>query len=208
MTAVSDLIYEPISKSTNGIGYSINPVDNLLSKIPKCWFDVLGKIQNIYGWKDATIAGGALRDLDLGRAIKDVDIFVPSVLINAADLLKQEFPTCYITEKNHIINSNSVVHQNGVNIGGPIPSHFEFYMNGWRFEITQCIIPFIQKEIIRSFDVGLCMIALHDGNIYRASGYITDAINNTISILNDTGGSVLHAERIQNKYEGWNIISP
>jgi hypothetical protein len=43
--------------------------------IPQRWKDVLTALQK-NGFPEAIIAGGALRDLDHGREIKDVDIFV------------------------------------------------------------------------------------------------------------------------------------
>src|SRR3569623_1528091 len=45
-----------------------------IADIPERWQTVLRYVQNVA--PDAVIAGGALRDLDNGRPVKDIDIFV------------------------------------------------------------------------------------------------------------------------------------
>ena len=42
--------------------------------IPSSWRELLGEIREVA--PDAVIAGGALRDRDNGRPIKDLDVFV------------------------------------------------------------------------------------------------------------------------------------
>jgi len=44
--------------------------------IPQEWKDMLGRVQKLF--PGAKIAGGCLRDLDHGKPIKDVDIFIPT----------------------------------------------------------------------------------------------------------------------------------
>lgn len=67
------------------------------TSIPQIWKDTLSKIQQVF--PGAVIAGGCLRDLDHGKPIKDVDIFVPIYSTTDATLndidatLKSLFPT-------------------------------------------------------------------------------------------------------------------
>ena len=44
-------------------------------QIPQEWREVLSKVQEVF--PTAVIAGGALRDLEYNRPVKDVDIFIP-----------------------------------------------------------------------------------------------------------------------------------
>ena len=47
----------------------------LENQIPNEWKEVLAKLQTVFS--EAIIGGGALRDLDYDKSVKDVDIFIP-----------------------------------------------------------------------------------------------------------------------------------
>jgi hypothetical protein len=173
-------------------------------KVPDAWIDVLGKIRSEQSWATATLAGGALRDTDNGRQIKDVDIFITYLSDNdhTGRLLSSCLPNVIVTAIEHNVHNTSMVGAAGIN-------HFVFEQDGWKFEISQSTLPnFDYKVLLDSFDIGLCMIALDQNNkVYRAPEYKKDVANKTITIVRDTGGRELdHAERIQRKYNGWAIV--
>lgn len=195
MSTADDLLFAPI-----GVKASI--------MIPQMWLKVLHEIQNQPAWNNAILSGGALRDLDNGRPVKDVDIFVP-FLDNESAAKKLEDVISKLPDPNgtelyemeHNVNNTSQVGQTGI-------SHFIFKQDGWSFEISQTVASFNYQSLLDSFDIGLCMISIDDNdNIYRADHYKTDKTNQTITIVNHTGGKEqVHAERILAKYSGWRII--
>jgi hypothetical protein len=194
----TDLIYAPIQNNS----YNILPGQTEI-RVPQGWLDVLSKIQN--EWPVATIAGGALRDLDLGRPIKDVDVFIPYSVDSFSRLAK-------MMKSNFNVYVDKIEHEMGgicsrLAVGAQAPSHFIFYYHGWKFEVTQKLEAYQQNTIIDSFDLGICMICLVNGNIYRSPHYITDVTNKTMTVIHDTGGQEhTHANRIEYKYRGWTFI--
>jgi hypothetical protein len=188
---VDDILFSPI-RSVSDI------------KIPECWLDVIGKIRShTPKLGNATIAGGALRDLDLGRAIKDVDIFIPNVA-NLEDVLLNALDDVEYTSWNPIHHVSAKA--SAANIG-VILDHYQFEVNGWRFEAIPIVNPFTQKTIIEQFDLGLCMITLDGDTVYRAPEYKHDVAHKLMTIVNQKGnGSELrHAKRLLKKYVGWTI---
>jgi hypothetical protein len=171
--------------------------------------EVLAAMRTMPTWNVATIAGGALRDLDQGRPVKDVDIFVPhsektrprlEVVIQALGLDPID-----LDEVKHDSTARSTASKLATQLS--TASHFNFFYEGWRFEITQKLESFDHRSIIESFDIGLCMISLDGDKIYRSPEYKTDAANKTLTVVRATGGGELrHAERLRRKYSKWRIV--
>jgi hypothetical protein len=69
--------------------------------IPKRWAEVLSRLHN-GGFPEAVIAGGALRDLHNGKPVKDVDIWVRSVV--DTDLTEMLVEAAMGYEANDVIN--------------------------------------------------------------------------------------------------------
>lgn len=176
-------------------------------RVPLAWIEVIESIQSKNGWHDAVLAGGALRDLDNGRPIKDVDIFVPFLGDNdtaSEYLCRARLPSqTTIMEVEHSTHNASQVGQKGI-------SHFIFEYCGWKFEISQKTDSFNYKTLLDSFDLGICMISLdHDNAVHRTPEYKHDVANKKITIVQKTGGrEAEHAKRIQKKYPGWMIAGP
>jgi len=185
--SINSTIYSPINR------HVITEI-----KMPQIWLDTLGQIQT--QWPLATFAGGALRDLDLGRPIKDVDIFIP--FDNDAQIKLDKILPVRVYEEEHNPDSSGLA-------VGSAHCHYVFWLNGWKFEVTQKINGISSTtDVIENFDLGICRICLIDGQIYRSPEYVRDVANKTFTIVRETGGNELsHAERIRNKkYLGWTII--
>lgn len=191
MGTADDILFAPIGASTD-------------IRIPDAWIDVITKIRTVSFWKTATIAGGALRDLENGRQIKDVDIFLyyPGSNEDTRAELKS-IPLGYdvLNEIPHNSHNTSQLGSAGI-------SHFTFKKHGWNFEISQRDQAFDYKTLLDAFDIGLCMISLDEQNrIYRTPEYKNDMKNKSITIVRATGGrEQSHAERIQDKYNNWTIV--
>jgi hypothetical protein len=193
MSTADDLLFAPVGGTSSLM-------------IPEPWLRVLHLVQDQPAWKGSVLAGGALRDLDNGRPVKDVDIFVP-FLDNESALKKLEDVCSRLPEKPLV----DPVEHNSVHCskpGQPGINHFIFVHDGWKFEISQRTEQFDYKSLMCEFDVGLCMIALTPSDeIFRNDAYKKDKANHTLTIVNQTGGREMdHAERILRKYAGWTII--
>ncbi len=190
MSHADDILFSPIAKND--------------MKLPDTWLFIMDRIQNISGWSNATLAGGALRDLDNGRQIKDVDIFVPFIGNDIARKTLQQMLADFIDHKLCELEHNT---HNVSQVGTEGISHFQFEQDGWLFEISQITKAFDSKTLLDSFDIGLCMISLVGNAVYRRPEYQNDIVNKTITVIQETGGGEqIHAERIQKKYSGWRII--
>lgn len=191
---IDDLLYSPITATKSKL------------ILPESWVKVVSAIQSYDdGWKYATLAGGALRDLDLGRPIKDVDIFVPydecmgEYLVHAMKIA--DIAITNLTEVPHDNNAASGC----VNTA----SHFLFEHDGWKFEISQRFENFHDyRHVLDTFDLGLCMICLDGGSkVHRSWAYDEDVKNQTITVIRQTGGrEVEHAQRLLKKYPSWSIV--
>jgi hypothetical protein len=193
MLNVDDILYAPIKNNEKRY---VN--DELLNKIPSCWLDVLKKITSVSGWEKSVIVGGALRDLENGRQIKDVDIFVPFLDNDTAAMSLKNFVCGNIPLEEYEPQNN---------YGGIGISRFIFVLNGWKFEITQKINFIDIQSIYSGFDIGLCMISIDKDNVIsRSPEYIKDVRDNTLTIVKLL--SQEHIDRVHEKYSEWKIIYP
>lgn len=209
--SIDDLLYAPMNSSSSAAPTATASTTPGLT-IPGIWLDVVRLLRTYDNgiWRETALAGGALRDIDLGRPIKDVDIFMPHGNVTrerlADCLLSVSAPRyafgMYVDEVKHNPKSNSSLSNGMIS-----PSHFKFYMDGWKFEITQKMEPFTQRSIIDSFDLGICMICLDGDKVYRSPEYNHDAQNQKITIVQQTGGrEEAHAHRLKQKYNEWQIV--
>lgn len=202
--SVDDHLYSPVVPGT----ILSNPLIQSDIRIPDIWLSIINGIRSIPGLEVSTIAGGALRDLDLGRQIKDVDIFVPykeDMEKTYQSAFQHIVPDAYVEKVEHDLQCQT---HSRLTVGISVPAHYIFYQHGWKFEITTKYEPFAYENIIDSFDLGICMIALdrHNG-IHRAREYKHDVAANKITIVRQTGGNERHhATRLHNKYKGWTIL--
>ena len=134
------------------------------------------------------LAGGAPRDIEHGKPVKDYDFFVPRKLywstINA--LSRELFGT----------NTRQMVDA----VTGEYP--FEVRNIG---DIIQIISVEDTIEEVRKFDIGLCMIAIDfkDGCVRREPEYIKDKKNKTLTnyVGRDIPGTYAPTHRIT--YDKW-----
>lgn len=175
-------------------------------EIPASWLDVLDRLHR-NGHPEAFIGGGALRDLDNGKPIKDVDIFLrgakfhelsnwlPHLVISDCTANTNEYEEHFAeiervfegrTGKEGDLPFNIIVCD-----GPQDPSHYQFYH-------------------LSRFDLGICKIG-HDGRrVRRMQEYVVDVTARTLTICNQARpeASLARAARIQRRaYQDWTVVT-
>ncbi len=136
-------------------------------KIPALWHVALRAVQETC--PGAIIAGGALRDLDNDRPVKDVDIFFPcdgaDAFAAAVWTLETELDvkTDYTLGKEYRENFNDVV-----GVARFTVQNTEFELIGIDLEQTGV------KNIVDRFDFGLCQISYDGKFVHRTAAYGVD----------------------------------
>jgi hypothetical protein len=174
-------------------------------EIPQSWRDALARL-HANGFPEAIIGGGALRDLDHGVPVKDVDFFVMARPFQLATLNK-----AFGREGRVLVNesvadylgfSDDVVMVVDYSNDDDIP--FQVIVSCPDCSSEQ----FLEYQLER-FDLGLCRIA-YDGGFHRHETYEEDASDKVLRIRDPRRipRSITRAARIQAKYPGYRIILP
>lgn len=136
------------------------------------------------------LAGGALRDIDHGRAVKDFDFYVR------------------LDDHDGVVGVAS--EQKGYNSG--IPLIPEFPEDPYEFETFDCAIgewsvqiigvPVPKEYILRGFDIDFCKIFFDfgTGTLHRTMEYRRDAKNKHVTIHKRLLTNPEHVLRILEKY--------
>lgn len=176
-------------------------------EIPQSWRDALARL-HANGFPEAIIGGGALRDLDHGVEVKDVDIFVTrkpftQALLNKAfgfngRVLVNEWAAQYLGFADDVV----------MVVDFPNPD------NGPPFQvIVSCPEvnddDFLVHQLER-FDLGLCRIAYDGTTVFRHPTYLEDKAAQVLRIRDHhrVPRSITRAERIGAKYPGYRIVVP
>jgi len=170
-------------------------------EIPGKWKEILSKVQTIS--PDAIIAGGALRDLDNGKPIKDLDIFVPLTADFSLGSFYNIFGVREIDE-----SSNAEEYQNNEEVWGV------YVYNLPDFDIPVNIIVctpnenFVNHQLER-FDIGICKIAYNGKEVIRHHWYNIDKEAKSLCIYNTLwlDSSLKRLNRLGEKYQGWGQLN-
>lgn len=181
-------------------------------EIPRDWIDALMALRH-GGFPEAIIAGGALRDLDNGREVKDVDFFVmpdPAPGLHPIDATVAALDKAFGLE------------------GYVLPIEVQVYANctpdllavvnyerddGIPFQVI--VMPpadpdtFIRDQLAR-FDIGLCRIAYDGTQTVRTRDYLFDQASKSLTIVNAPNAAHLEASRkrvrrLLSKYHGYHV---
>lgn len=177
-----------------------------VSKIPTSWVAALRKIQ--VQFPEAVIAGGALRDLDNGRPVKDVDVFVyhretaRHDLIEALDLVGMLIVP--ETVGDYIPSMADVV---SVTEFGPIDLNDPYSPN------LSVITMEPGTDILRRIDFGLCQIATDGSTIQETYAYVQDQWAKTFTMTRADNQaqydrSIERFNRLSVKYSGFRLVIP
>lgn len=207
-------------------------IDYRAEKIPKEWRGVLQAMQEL-GAPEAVIAGGALRDLFNGRAVKDVDIFVASRGSERKNkgFLKKAFRAAGLKAVNQVID-----HGYGVPDLSKFPDPVEkttapstdywgvvlgteSRTQSWDIvagpEKTNYNVIFIRDGamehllhlgcVVEHFDFSLCQIQYDGKRLTSTPEYKQDVASKTIAWRTNRDTTKEHLERIVKKYPDWQL---
>jgi hypothetical protein len=173
--------------------------------IPQRWLDVLRALQAA-GFTEAFIGGGALRDLDNGQPVKDVDIFIRDRAGCTHGVLMATLPELSIEDCTEF-------HAEYVTFFPEVGGVYEAFesFDAPPFNIIACAGPEGDHQFLMHhrgrFDLGICRIAHNGHDVYVEKAYNDDKANKTITVLNPRERSQERAERIRDRaYHGWTIV--
>lgn len=173
--------------------------------IPSEWTALLTTIRQYA--PEAFLAGGALRDLDNGRAIKDLDVFLStdadmgSILVA---MLKHGYQT---------VGTDLSLSEEYGSLGVGVTGILELLH-------TDRSIPalnFIRVEDatvdgqVHRFDFGICQIAYDGERVIKTDAYLKDRDAKTFTITRDDDGeprALRRWQRLSEKYSDWTLINP
>jgi hypothetical protein len=159
--------------------------------IPQRWKEVLTALQK-NGFPEAIIAGGALRDLDHGREIKDVDIFV----LDHGPSTEEDLEKAFGYAPNRALTDGSEYHIGRA--ARPVTQVYEFEHDAPELWFTESdhhgtqpfqVIVLKQPErsatrffrfpefVLADFDLGICRIYYDGRELVRTHDYRNDEID-------------------------------
>ncbi len=173
------------------------------SDIPKSWVKELQRLQSIH--RNVVLAGGALRDLDLGLPVKDLDFFVSAgneseALALAKQMgakevenweeLDEEDRRCYPDSMREIIHVADLKKQ----------------VDGKTVQLV--FVNWVVWNIIERFDYGLCQIMFDGTKVKVTKAYSEGKADKVLKVVRaDTpaalSSSVKRFCRWQDKFPGY-----
>lgn len=180
---------------TSGMS-SADQLQQVALVVPEPWLAALRRYQDA-GLTDTCIAGGALRDLDNDRPVKDVDVWVDSRAAGWMARLAAGRPFTQLDDED-LAGSNA----------GKI-EHSLTFITPWG-KVNEIAAPFAGvAEVVGSFDFGACQIGCAaDGVVWATEQYFKDVAAKRFTYLpegNDPARSRKRWERISQKYPGWTV---
>lgn len=175
----------------------------LTERIPAEWRETLQRLQT--ACPEAFIGGGAMRDLDNDRPVKDVDIFVRS---RSFDDVKRTLGPAY-TMTNDTEDALEYEEHFGEVLGVYEAIHPSY---NTPFNIISCNGPVNPTDFmihhVRRFDLGICQIGWSPhAPVYVTAEYLEDKNGKMFTILGPRPGrSLERAQRIRDRaYPTWTI---
>ena len=173
-------------------------------QVPQFWADALTSIRAVHPMlESAVIAGGALRDLDNGREIRDIDIFVrgegeKDLFACRERLLEAGFEVGYYDpDKLYPVGENNEV------VG-----YFDVHVEAVEQPFQLIVVKWDTAKIVDRFDFGICKIAFDGRDLVVHPDYTEDKAAQQFRICRERDRSQLEASvhryaRLAQKYPGW-----
>jgi hypothetical protein len=172
-------------------------------QIPAAYAATLAAVRGVF--PGALIAGGALRDLDNGRPVKDIDVTIPSWGGDFASFRKAAAPLIP---------------------AGTITKHCNASY-GWQDECLGYIdIPSVDglpvqlialttgpESLLHRLDFGICRIGYDGVEVIKTDEYLADQATQSFTLLRADDSaqrdrSIRRFERLSEKYPGWKLVDP
>jgi hypothetical protein len=172
--------------------------------IPHVWRGVINALRNS-GFPEAVIAGGALRDLDNGRPVKDVDIFLKYRIG-----LKEQLDDYFGQDGKVIIGEQLASYSNALI---DVTASYEYRVGETVFNIV-ALARDVTPEVVRNrIDFGLCRISFDGEKVEKSPEYDTDQANKTMTLhrcesSEQYNRSMQRFERLSAKYPEHKLVVP
>lgn len=176
-------------------------------QIPTEWLEVLRKVQRVF--PQAFIAGGALRDLEYNRPVKDVDIFIP-VPRTEGSIEEQEVAFLSNISKlddmfDHLVSPTIPVYFKNVTEdilkgGRLVESVHNVRIDDVHYEM---ILAPEETCDIRTFDFSICQIKFDGDTVERTEAYQQTLADGVVLFNHDyrtPNRAKERIERMQNKF--------
>ncbi len=156
---------------------------------------------------EAFLAGGALRDLDNGRAIKDLDVFL------SADADMASIMTAMLVHGYGIVGTDLSLSEEYGSLGVGVTGILELK----NLDSSLPPVNFIRVEDhsinaqINRFDFGICQIAYDGERVMKTTAYLLDRQAKTFTVMRRDDGderALRRWERLRQKYADWTLIDP
>lgn len=180
--------------------------------IPQSWRDLLAAIQAVC--PSAVIAGGALRDLDNHRPIKDVDIFINArgmdqALDACAALKAAGYPVVpEFDEKNVYPEDENLEVVLVTDLGVAVTATDDAYLT--KVPVQLIFVNWDTARITERFDYGICRLSFDGGAVIPPLEYVDDKANKVFRLrrnrptpMSMRGSIHRYARLIAEKYQGW-----
>lgn len=141
---------------------------------PTLWTTLLSSVREIYE-TEAIVAGGAVRDHDMGKPAKDIDIF----LNTDADTLLDRTPELGFGPYSHVYEQKKAYDRQ------IIEDVINFQVLGHDVQlIAKKMDDLNPASIFETFDFGFCQAAFDaDNGLAYSQAYHTDKLNGTCTLL-------------------------
>lgn len=167
--------------------------------IPAAYAATLAAVREVF--PGALIAGGALRDLDNGREVKDLDIFAPDV----TDLDDLKARAGHFGVLLSVMGGyESWATEECVGVIDLQIGDQPFQLIGLRSG---------PETILPRLDFGICRIGFDGTEVIRTGDYLADQATQSFTILRADDSaqrerSLRRFERLSAKYPGWKLVDP
>lgn len=178
-------------------------MDALPAEVREQYDELLFTLRWCCGFRDAVIAGGAVRDVLLGRPVKDIDVWYS----DDSHVDWVEVSRCFPTWKR-LLHDDAAAYISGGEVQAVID--LDSFSGGKPVQLIRTWQS--GRSVLDRFDIGLCQVG-YDGRVFHTADFLRDVERETITILRSPkGGNVTahmsnHLDRVQAKYPTFTPVS-
>jgi hypothetical protein len=146
----------------------------------------------------AFIAGGAVRDAELGYPIKDIDLW-----ISVEDL---DMRLTLVSDSD----ADEYLRRGAVGSDSPVIAVLKDQRDWCPYPIHIMLLEpsTTAQQVLDRFDYGLCKIAYTKAGLHLTPEYVRDERNHRLTLINGEFTSTERYQRLKAKFQGWQIDDP
>ena len=147
------------------------------NQIPNEWNEVLATVQSVFPL--AVIAGGALRDLDYDKSVKDIDIFIP-ISCSPDNMFDHHIHRLFEGKDITMVNASVYGQTLTKEFDRLIYAVYDLKLDGKMYNL---IITNDQGNDITTFDFSICQISWNGKTIVTTEAYDETKSNKIIKLM-------------------------